>query len=427
MTSVNLYEEKVVHQIEKSIKSGYPLLICLIATKACYIKFSGLVRALAEDDYPFLALQSGQHYEPLLTEGANELKYIDLIHGSMHLQGDLVGKSSALFETLNSLWARLKVLGARQALLCVCGDTLTAGVAPFAWYMITGQRSVHVEAGLRSESPRWDWINGRSFLHQRFMPWDGSPTRPFPEGLCTRIATVASQQLYAPVERNVRNLWREGFDAVIYQSGSPSVDAVKYAEAHLGTCTTGSKKLRVDIHRRENLTHERLSAVFGGLKRLANDGHEIEFVITRSMQNCKGTAWQKDDIEDLVKHEVKISLQTASYLDVVRYLKYETRALYTDSGGLQEESTILGIPCITCRYETDRPETVLDFQTNILVPPKSDDYVHACISECLGSDPKVIWPGLGKHQYSYGAQVGKGIVRTIKEATVEPVTESALK
>lgn len=432
LTAVDLNLGLVKAQIDKSTQSGLPLLVCLIATKACYIKFSGLVRALVSADHPFITLASGQHYEPLLTHGADELNYREHVHGSMQMDGNgLALRSSKLFDALNELYVKLNTLGAKSCLLAVCGDTLTAGVGPYAWYMITGQRSIHVEAGLRSMAPKWEWIKHADFIHQRFVPWMSSPLRPFPEGLCTRIATIASQHLFAPVSRNFDTLIDEGYPSYsITISGSPSVDAVDYAEESIRLnerVSNGNKRLRVDIHRRENLTFDRLSAIFDGLKRISSDGIPIEFVLTKSMQNCKGASWQQVDLDQLVAAGVTISLQTASYIDVIRYLKSNTVALYTDSGGLQEESTILGIPCMTCRYETDRPETVLDFQTNVLIPPISGVYIRDCVIKSLSSDRKSVWPGLGMHAHSYGVTVGKNIVNRLRSMTAEEVTEVVLK
>lgn len=431
MTNVVLNKEKVKEAITASHDSGFPLLICLIATKACYIKFSGLVKALADGHYPFIALESGQHHETLLTAGADELGYRQHISGAMFMEGDLAGKSSDLFHALSTLHTQLKDMGVGRCLLAVCGDTLTAGIAPFAWYMISGQRSVHIESGLRSLAPKWEWMKDGNFLEQRVMPWEGRATRPFPEGLCTRIATVASQQLFAPVPRNQENLIAEGYDTEsICVCGSPSVDAVQYASQHAVLCDHSLleiARIRVDIHRRENLTWTRLNAIFDGLLRLRSDGIDIEFVVTKSMQNCKGTSWQQGDLISMEKAGIQISLQTASYLSVVRSLLGWTRALLTDSGGLQEEATILGIPCMTCRFETDRPETVLDFKTNILVPPKSGEFIWQSVAYCLSENPDKIWPGLGLNAWSYGTDVGTNVVTRLKAMTVEAGQEVVLK
>ena len=50
-------------------------------------------------------------------------------------------------------------------------------------------------------------------------------------------------------------------------------------------------------------------------------------------------------------------------------------AALTDSGGVQEELNILGKACMTCRLTTDRPETVFDAKSNIIVPPASKDLI----------------------------------------------------
>jgi UDP-N-acetylglucosamine 2-epimerase (non-hydrolysing) len=83
-------------------------------------------------------------------------------------------------------------------------------------------------------------------------------------------------------------------------------------------------------------------------------------------------------------------------------------AIHTDSGGLQEEANILGVPCMTCRYSTDRPETILDRRSNLLIPPDSSGLVYQGITHCLESGNDGPCSELG--QSLYGDQVAAAIV-----------------
>jgi UDP-N-acetylglucosamine 2-epimerase (non-hydrolysing) len=342
------------------------------------------------------------------------------------MKGGLAEKASWIFSSLGDLYERVKDLGAGETLLAVCGDTLSAGLSPFAWYLISGSRSIHIESGLRSMRPLWDWC--RTFQDQKLVPWRARATRPFPEGLCTRLATQASQILFAPVQRNHTNLLSEGYDEKqIFVSGSPSVDAVQIAKEHFSPDPVeGPRRLRVDIHRRENLTPERLETIFSGLSMLAKC-YPIEFVVTKTMQACKGLSWREEQLCLLRSSGIGVSLQNPSYLEVVRFLcSSKCLALYTDSGGLQEESCILGVPCMTCRFETDRPETVTEFETNLLIPPISPQYIYESIDTCLCLDKTQVWPGLGISQKAYGENVGQKTVAHLDQVELEPSTETTL-
>lgn len=412
--------------IAKSKSAGLPLIVCLIGTKACYIKFAGLVHALVDADYPFISIESGQHYEPFLKTAGEELGYAQHLHGSLEMKGGLTEKSSLLFSNLSSLYEALSDLGCKNVLLAVIGDTLSAGVGALAWYFATGQRSMHVEAGLRSLQPMWTWCP--DLLSQRFVPWGSIPTRPFPEGQCTRLASACSQVLMAPVERNTNTLIAEGVKpSAIFTCGSLSVDAVALAKKKFSRQIKEEPRMRVDIHRRENLTRACLVNLFGGLARIASE-IPVELCLTKSMQNVEGHSWDQDDISLLRKSGVEVSLQAVSYVSVVERLASGSySAIYTDSGGLQEETCILGVPCMTCRFETDRPETVLDFKTNVLIPPRSSEFIAESVLYCMTSEQEMIWPGLQTSALVYGSHVGDVIIDRLKSITLEPNTSTDLK
>ena len=57
------------------------------------------------------------------------------------------------------------------------------------------------------------------------------------------------------------------------------------------------------------------------------------------------------------------------------YLVQHALGVITDSGGITEETTVLGVPCITLRNSTERPETVT-FGTNVLIGDDKDDLIH---------------------------------------------------
>jgi UDP-N-acetylglucosamine 2-epimerase (non-hydrolysing) len=78
--------------------------------------------------------------------------------------------------------------------------------------------------------------------------------------------------------------------------------------------------------------------------------------------------------------DVPAPIEVVSPLDYLGFLVLQDAAalLVTDSGGVQEESCVLGTPCVTLRDETERPETV-DVGSNLVVGTTSADIVDGCV------------------------------------------------
>lgn len=102
-----------------------------------------------------------------------------------------------------------------------------------------------------------------------------------------------------------------------------------------------------------------------------------------------------------------VGCEPMSYLEFI-YLLKEAKAVITDSGGVQEETTVLGVPCITLRNNTERPETVT-MGTNEMVGDQTDALVQAL--DKLGSGK---WKK-GKIPELWDGRTGERIVKVIKQ------------
>jgi UDP-N-acetylglucosamine 2-epimerase (non-hydrolysing) len=201
----------------------------------------------------------------------------------------------------------------------------------------------HVEAGLRSFD------------------------RGMPEEINRIVADHISDQLYAPTEISRQNLLHEGIAAEkITLTGNTVVDAVQqnikigHQKVHplenLGL-TPGGYFL-VTAHRAENVDDAvRLGEILKGLMTISDHfGLPVIFPMHPRTQK--------------MVHEFSLSTEGIRVIDPVGYLEFlvlESKAalILTDSGGVQEESCILSIPCVTLRENTERPETI-DTGSNIL-------------------------------------------------------------
>lgn len=421
-----LDEQRLANAIDQANHQQRPLYMIVLATKPCYIKLASLVLACEAGEVPFLLVDSGQHYDEALTQAKQELGYEHLLAVIFGIRGSLLMRTAQLAIGIEQLGARLKAGGIRQPVVpVVSGDTATAAMFAQFWYFAHGVRSVHVEAGLRSYGPHaQDWENLHELTQQRHFHWQRFRDEPFPEGVDTGLTSVVCDLLLAPVWRNVEQLRTEGYrEQQISQVGSLSSDAVRLALPqaarsqifqHYPQLAHG-RWLRVDLHRRESMTEGVLRAVLQGLGRLAADGIQVVLIRTNAFNGAL-VQHQLTDVLDEARHQgVVVQPMWPHYTDVIHFLtSSHCLALYTDSGGLQEEANILRVPCLTCRMSTDRPETVLDAQTNLLLPPLSGEFVHRHLSWALAQPPTTVWPGLTRTQPLYGEDVGQGIAQLLK-------------
>lgn len=427
---MRIHDAKRLQQtLERAQAETQAVYLLVIATKPCYIKLASLVKQLRARAVPTLILDAGQHYDAILTGAASELRYLDEIDIFLDIRGSILGRTADLARQIEHLHAHLQTFSSSVGLRfipVVSGDTSTSGTFPLFWYLQTGVRAIHVEAGLRSLTPftKGQSVSLGDVLDQAQGNWLIEPDEPFPEQLDSRLTSVASSLLLAPVARNQNNLLREGYaQAAMRLSGSLSADAVLLAQHHAPGASAvltdallechpdllSKKWLRVDIHRRENMTLQRLNAVVDAVCQLAQQGLPVIFMLTNQFCFAEQRYPQQQFRQRLQQSGVHCQPLWPSYRDVITFLcSSNCLAIYTDSGGLQEEAHILGIPCMTCRYSTDRPETILDSRSNLLIPPDSATLVYHAILYCLEQGRQSVWRDLGSN--IYGNEVAKQIV-----------------
>jgi UDP-N-acetylglucosamine 2-epimerase (non-hydrolysing) len=221
----------------------------------------------------------------------------------------------------------------------VQGDTTTVAMAALAAFYARG-RVGHVEAGLRT-GDRW---------------------QPFPEEINRRIAGVIAERHFAPTEWSRQNLLREDVaDDRIVVTGNPGIDALHWITAQPETAEVrelldlhpDARLVLVTAHRRENFG-EPLASAFLALRDLAEryaGRLHLVYPVHRN-PNVWGPA------HELLGGVQNITLRPP--LDYQANLQLMKRAylVITDSGGIQEEATGLGVPALVLREVTERPEGV---------------------------------------------------------------------
>jgi UDP-N-acetylglucosamine 2-epimerase (non-hydrolysing) len=223
----------------------------------------------------------------------------------------------------------------------VQGDTTTVAVAALAAFYARAHVG-HVEAGLRT-GDRW---------------------QPFPEEINRRVAGAIADRHFAPTNRSRDNLLKENVPAQhILVTGNPGIDALHWITAQPPSQLVNdllkeapeARTILVTAHRRENFG-EPLEHICLALKDIAqNHGLKGSVRIIYPVHR-NPNVW--GPVHELLDNVPNITLRPPlDYLSNLQLMK-RSYLVITDSGGIQEEATGLGIPALVLREVTERPEGV---------------------------------------------------------------------
>lgn len=254
---------------------------------------------------------------------------------------DVMQDNQTPTQVASTVLARLEPILAedRPDWVLVQGDTTTVAVAALAAFYARA-RVGHVEAGLRT-GDRW---------------------QPFPEEINRRIAGVIADRHFAPTAHARDNLLRENVPSnQILVTGNPGIDALRWITRQPESATVRdllleapeSRTILVTAHRRENFGKP-LADICQALRRLAERYAGSVRIIYPVHRNPN--VW--GPVHELLGNAPHVSLQPP--LDYLSNLQLMQRAclVITDSGGIQEEATGLGVPALVLREVTERPEGV---------------------------------------------------------------------
>lgn len=311
-----------------------PKVCVVVGTRPGIIMFSPVVRELERQGVPYFILHTGQHYSPNmdrqffeeleLPEPGYTLETVKLstLHGAQTAEM-LRGCEQVLLEE-------------RPRLVLVSGDAntnLAAALAARKLHIRVG----HVEAGERSH----DWR--------------------MPEEHNRVLIDHLSEYLFATSEKAEQNLKADNVRGEIVVTGNPIVDACRENLELATRHSTILSELGVDkepyaaatVHREENTdSRSALAGILEGMRLLGERlGLRLVFAVhprTRKRMEEFGLVEQADGL--LLTHAL-------GYLDFLN-LMAGSKLVVTDSGGVQQESCILGVPCVTLRDSTEWTETL---------------------------------------------------------------------
>jgi len=315
----------------------------ILGTRPEIIKMSPVIREFDRSGIEYFILHTGQHYSYNMDRVFFEqLKLPEArynLEAGTGAHGEQTGKMLAGIEKV--------LMKEKPEVVLVQGDTntvLAGALAASKLHITVG----HVEAGLRSYD------------------------KNMPEEINRVLADHCSDYLFAPTERSRKTLLGEGIsESKIFVTGNTVVDAVfqnmKLAEEKNTLKDLGIESgnyFLVTAHRQENVDDPvRFAGILQGLEQL---GKEFDIPVVYPIHPRSKMRLQEFGIS--TNGSIRF-IEPVDYLDFLN-LEKGARLVLSDSGGVQEETCILGVPCVTLRDNTERPETV-EVGSNMLAGTES--------------------------------------------------------
>jgi UDP-N-acetylglucosamine 2-epimerase (non-hydrolysing) len=359
-------------------------VIQVVGARPNFMKVAPLHRAIQKlAGWTSKIVHTGQHFDAKMSDvffTQLELPTPDFFLG--------IGGGSHTEVTAKIMVAFEKIVEAEQPNLIIVVGDVTSTLACTLVAIKMGIKVAHVEAGLRSFD------------------------RTMPEELNRILTDSVADYLFVTEESGLQHLKNEGVaDERVFFSGNVMIDSlVRYQEKaktttileDLGLATSDSRLSTADsglatpdsrlstadyivmtMHRPANVdTKEGLESILE-LIELSSKDTKIIFPIhprTRAHMEKFGLAERLDQAQNLIMTE------PLGYLEFIQLMSNAT-AILTDSGGIQEETTYLGVPCLTFRDSTERPITVT-LGTNQLLSDLDPKKTYAALQEILAGKVK---------------------------------------
>lgn len=321
-------------------------VLCVAGARPNFMKIAPVMAALREAGVAAQLLHTGQHYDTTMSDGF--FADLGIPHPDHHLE---VGSGSHAVQTAEVMKRFEPVLDRVQPQSVLVVGDVNSTLACALVAAKRGVRVVHVEAGLRS--------------YDRGMPEE-----------INRVLTDQLSDLLFTTERSaLANLVREGITPERVEFvGNVMIDTLHRNLAHAvpASRTLGTRLARhavLTLHRPSNVDDpDTLAALLDVIGEINRSLPVVVPLHPRTRSNIEkfGFTAKLDGLH---------VLPPTGYLEMLGLMRDATLVL-TDSGGIQEETTALGVPCLTLRKNTERPITI-DEGTNTLVGPEPDAIRHA--------------------------------------------------
>lgn len=307
-------------------------IVAVVGARPNFVKIAPIMAELGE--YPYISttlVHTGQHYDTQMSDAffAN----LEIPRPDVNLKVQSAGAVSQVADIMTRI--EPVIASARADVVVVVGDVNSTLAATLAAVKM-GRPVAHVEAGLRSFD------------------------RTMPEEVNRILTDAVSDVLFTTEASAGENLAREGVAPErVHFVGNVMIDTLfRYRERaresgvldRLGLVPR--QYVALTLHRPSNVDDEgTLALLLGAIARIQSEIPVVFPVHPRTRRRLEALAGLLPPMPGLRLAD------PMPYLDFVQ-LMAESRCVLTDSGGIQEETTALGTPCLTLRQNTERPVTV---------------------------------------------------------------------
>jgi UDP-N-acetylglucosamine 2-epimerase (non-hydrolysing) len=336
-------------------------ILLVAGARPNFMKVAPIIRALSAGGHAPLLLHTGQHYDARMSDAF--FRDLDIPEPDFHLgvgSGTHAQQTARIMESFEPV-----LLESRPDWLLVVGDvnsTIACALVASKLREETGCRICHVEAGLRSN----DWR--------------------MPEEVNRVLTDRLSDLLLTPSHDALPNLLAENIpeDRIVFV-GNVMIDTLHAQLARAREERVGERLgvpaggyALATLHRPSNVDDVgSLTAVLEALAKVSEEMPVVLPVHPRTRKNAERFGL------DAIMGRL-ITIDPVGYTEMLS-LTDGSAVVLTDSGGLQEETTVLGVPCVTLREQTERPATITH-GTNRMAPwPLTTDGVYASFREALGA------------------------------------------
>jgi UDP-N-acetylglucosamine 2-epimerase (non-hydrolysing) len=346
----------------------------VVGARPNFMKAAPVLRALSSAGFHQALVHTGQHYDQAMSQvffSELELPQPDVNLGVG--SGSHAQQTAAIMSGLESV-----LLERKPQLVMVYGDVNSTVAAALVCAKLLVPVA-HVEAGLRSND------------------------RTMPEEINRLVTDQLSDLLFTPSQDGDQNLAREGIPPErIHLVGNVMIDTlVRLLPRALERQQNGFPEhyALVTLHRPSNVDDpEMLRRILNAMLSASKDLPVVFPVHPRTRQRIAQFGLATKGLH---------LCEPLAYLDFLA-LQSKAVAVLTDSGGIQEETTFLGVPCLTLRANTERPITV-EIGTNILVGSDIDLFRKELLNILEGNAKKGAIPPL------WDGNTGERIARVVKD------------
>jgi UDP-N-acetylglucosamine 2-epimerase (non-hydrolysing) len=353
-------------------------ILCIVGARPNFMKIAPIMRAFAQPGSALSArlLHTGQHYDAAMKHA-----FFDQLH-IPEPDVDLgVGSGTHAQQTADIMKRFEPVLDEVPPLAVLVVGDVNSTIACALVAVKKGIPVIHVEAGLRSGD------------------------RGMPEEINRILTDQVSELLFITEASALDNLTKEGIAAdKVHFVGNVMIDTLRYnlndaIPSHSILARFKGSKLPaaggvyglVTLHRPSNVDDPVVLARLLKVLRQISERTPLLFPIhPRTQSRITATG-----LDGLLAGSAITTIPPQGYLEMLGLMK-DARVVLTDSGGIQEETTALGIPCITLRENTERPITVSQ-GTNTVVGTDLNQIL-ACYEDVMKTGGKVgkvpdLWDG----------------------------------